>query len=386
MNVIQARFRLGTRPRNHSVDSRHDRTTLAIAVFMLTLCLLAFQSAHPSDRAPSAHLGEYPGQHWTQVNKPEDRGWSSQKLAAAKVYSDSIDTAAVIIVDDGVIVTQWGETSRNFNVHSIRKSFLSALYGIAVAKGEINPYATLSQLGIDDNEPSLTLEEKQARVIDLLKARSGIYHAALYETPAMKAEKPARGSHPPRSFWAYNNWDFNALGTIYETATHDSIYHSFDERIARHIGMEDFSFKDQEYVTGPDSIHRAYPFRMTARDMARFGLLYLRSGRWRGGQIVPPIWVRESTTAYSVADGNVRDHYSGYGYLWWVAVNGNHYPNVDLPDGSFSAWGSGGHFIAVIPALQLVVVHRVDTDNPEKKVTLDQFGELLRLILAAKKS
>jgi CubicO group peptidase (beta-lactamase class C family) len=291
----------------------------------------------------------------------------------------------VIIVDDGVIVNQWGETSRSFNVHSIRKSFLSALYGIAVAKGEINLYATLGQLGIDDNEPSLTLEEKQARVIDLLKARSGIYHAALYETPAMKAEKPVRGSHPPRSFWAYNNWDFNALGAIYETATHDSIYHSFDERIARHIGMEEFGFKDQEYVTGPDSIHRAYPFRMTARDMARFGLLYLRSGRWRGRQIVPPIWVRESTTAYSVADGNVRDHYSGYGYLWWVAVNGNHYPNVELPDGSFSAWGSGGHFIAVIPALQLVVVHRVNTDDPQKKVTLDQFGELLRLILAAKK-
>jgi CubicO group peptidase (beta-lactamase class C family) len=296
MNVFQARFRLGSRLRN--LDSRRDCTTLLITVFMLALCFLAFQSAHSSDRAPSAHHGEYPGQHWTQVNKPEDRGWSSQKLAAAKVYSDSIDTAAVIIVDDGVIVTQWGETSRSFNVHSIRKSLLSALYGIAVAKGEINLYATLGQLGIDDNEPSLTLEEKQARVIDLLKARSGIYHAALYETPAMKAEKPVRGSHPPRSFWAYNNWDFNALGTIYETATHDSIYHSFDERIARHIGMEDFSFEDQEYVTGPDSIHRAYPFRMTARDMARFGLLYLRSGRWRGRQIVPPIWVRESTTAY----------------------------------------------------------------------------------------
>jgi CubicO group peptidase (beta-lactamase class C family) len=137
---------------------------------------------------PSAHHGEYPGQHWTQVNKPEDRGWSSQRLAAAKVYSDSIDTAAVIIVDDGVNVTQWGETSRSFNVHSIRKSLLSALYGIAVAKGEINLYATLGQLGIDDNEPSLTLEEKQARVIDLLKARSGIYHAALYETPAMNGE------------------------------------------------------------------------------------------------------------------------------------------------------------------------------------------------------
>jgi CubicO group peptidase (beta-lactamase class C family) len=102
-------------------------------------------------------------------------------------------------------------------------------------------------------------------------------------------------------------------------------------------------------------------------------------------QIIPAQWVRDSTTAYSVADGNARDNYSGYGYLWRVAVNGNHYPKVEVPDGSFSAWGAGGHFIAVIPAYNIVVVHRVNTDDPAKKVTLEQFGELLRLILTARK-
>jgi CubicO group peptidase (beta-lactamase class C family) len=352
---------------------------------VVLLALLALPVARAAENAQRAKHSEYPGQHWKQLSKPEDRGWSSEKLAIAKAYADSIDTAAVIVVDEGVIVSQWGETTKKFNVHSIRKSFLSALYGIAVAKREINLNSTLEELGIVDNEPSLTAEEKRARVIDLLKARSGIYHAALYETPEMKAEKPARGSHPPRSFWYYNNWDFNALGTIYEKLTGDSIYHSFDAQIAHPIGMEDYDHKEQEYFTGPDSIHRAYPFRMSARDMARFGLLYLRAGAWRGTQVVPATWVRDSTTAYSVADGNVRDGYSGYGYLWWVAVNGNHYPKVDLPDGSFSAWGAGGHFIAVMPALNLVVVHRVNTDDPAKKVTLAQFGELLHLILDAKK-
>ncbi|HJY90568.1 MAG TPA: hypothetical protein VJ255_09830 [Candidatus Acidoferrum sp.] len=48
-------------------------------------------------------------------------------MAAAKSYADSIDTAAVVIVDDGTIVSQWGETTIKFNVHSIRKSLLSAL-------------------------------------------------------------------------------------------------------------------------------------------------------------------------------------------------------------------------------------------------------------------
>jgi CubicO group peptidase (beta-lactamase class C family) len=356
----------------------HTAVISCLALVILSACQL-------DERARGAARDNWPGTHWTEALRPEERGWSTEGLDAAKAYADSIDTAAVIIVDDGIIVRQWGTTSTKLNVHSIRKSLLSGLYGIAVEKGQIDLNATLGQLGIDDNPPSLTPGEKQARVIDLLKARSGVYHAALYETPAMKAEKPPRGSHPPRSFWSYNNWDFNALGSIYEQLTHDSIYNAFDVHIAQRIGMEDYDPKEQQYVTGPDSIHRAYPFRMSARDLARFGLLYLRGGLWRNTRIIPSAWVRASTTTYSVADGNARDGYSGYGYLWWVAVNGNHYPNVELPDGSFSAWGSGGHFVAVIPAFKLVVVHRVNTDDPSKKVTLEQFGELLRLILASKR-
>ena len=147
--------------------------------------------------------------------------------------------------------------------------------------------------------------------------------------------------------------------------------------------MEDYDPKEQQYVAGPDSIHRSYQFRMSARDIPRFGLLYLRNGKWRDTQMVPAQWLRDSTTAYSV---NARDNYSGYGYLWWAAVNGNHYPKVDLPDGSFSAWGAGGHFIAVIPALNVLVVHRANTDDPVKTVTLEQLGRLLRLILDAKEA
>src|SRR5262249_26784924 len=204
------------------------------------------------------------------------------------------------------IVSQWGAVTTKFNVHSIRKSLLSALYGIAVANGQIDLNSTLEQLGIDDNEPSLTPQEKQARVIDLLKARSGIYHAALYETPAMKAKNPPRGSPPPRSFWSYNNWDFNALGTIYEQPTHDTIYHAFDVQIAQRIGMEDYDPKEQQYVTGPDSIHRAYPFRMSARDMARFGLLYLRRGRGGGVPPLPPQGGGGSPAARFCAGGQRR--------------------------------------------------------------------------------
>ena len=63
-------------------------------------------------------------------------------------------------------------------------------------------------------KPKLTLEEKEATVRDLLVARSGVYHIAQEEAPAMAAARPKRNSHPHGTFWYYNNWDFNALGTI----------------------------------------------------------------------------------------------------------------------------------------------------------------------------
>ncbi|MDQ3272913.1 MAG: beta-lactamase family protein [Pseudomonadota bacterium] len=322
----------------------------------------------------------YPGASWQGVTAPEALGWSREKLQVARQYAETIDSAAVMLIVNGQVLDEWGHTGTRYNVHSIRKSFLSGLIGIAVEEGRMALGSTLAQLGIDDNPPSLTAMEKQATVGDLIKARSGIYHAALYETPGMAARRPQRGSHAPGTFWYYNNWDFNALGTIYEQNTKGKIFEQFKARIAGPLGMEDFRLSDGEYVSGPSSDHRAYPFRMTARDMARFGLLFLRDGRWRGQQIVPAAWVKESTSVYSDAELD-----GGYGYMWWVAKDGRHLPSVRLPEGSFSAQGHGGHLILVIPPLDLVIVHRVDTDRPGKQVSDPQLGELVRLILAAKK-
>jgi CubicO group peptidase (beta-lactamase class C family) len=112
--------------------------------------------------------------------------------------------------------------------------------------------------------------------------------------------------------------------------------------------------------------------------------LYLRKGMWNGTQVVPRRWIQESTTAYSVADGNQSYGYTGYGYLWWVAINGNHIPNATLQDGTFSAQGYRGHYIVVIPTLDVVVVHRVNTDIAGTNVDLAQFGRLLQLILDAR--
>ena len=179
----------------------------------------------------------YPGQHWEHLSSPEAVGWSSAKLERAQEYSDSIGSAAVMIIHDGRILDQWGDTSRRFEAHSMRKSLLSSLYGIHVHEGHIDLDATLEELGIDDKEP-LTPTEKQATIRHLLQARSGIYLASLYGDDSF--DGPARGSHAPGTFHFYNNWDFNALGTIFEQLTRKKIFEEFKSRIADPLGMEDF--------------------------------------------------------------------------------------------------------------------------------------------------
>lgn len=320
-----------------------------------------------------------PGKSWERAPSPESLGWSTDKLQLARDYAATIQTAAVTIVVDGVVLDEWGETTKRFKVHSIRKSFLSALYGVQVKEGRIRLTATLAELGVDDNEPRLTAIEKQATVGDLLKARSGIYHAALYETPGMAMSRPARGSYPPGTFWYYNNWDFNALGTIYEQLTKTTVFDDFKQRIAEPLDMEDFRHEDGTHVRGDASIHAAYAFRMTARDMARFGLLYLHGGRWRERQVVPREWVAESTRAYSSLG-----QAGGYGYMWWVSAGGPHFTSAFFKGEVFSAQGAGGHYIVVVPYLDLVVVHRVNTDVQGRQVTNSQFGHLIQLIMNAK--
>jgi CubicO group peptidase (beta-lactamase class C family) len=306
----------------------------------------------------------FPGKEWERRRGPN---WSAAKLKEAREFTSVLKTAGVMIVQDGAIVDEWGDTTKEYMCHSMRKSFLSALYGIQVAAGRIDLEKTLADLDIDDNAPALLPTEKQASVHDLLKARSGIYHPALYETPGMRAARPLRGSHAPGTYWYYNNWDFNALGTIYEKLTGEKIHESFERRIAQAIGMQDWTAKDGSYVTGADSIHPAYPFVMSARDLARFGHLYLSKGRWNGRQIVPESWVRASVAPYSDASTVGAD---GYGYMWWVDKNW------------YSARGAGGHYIAVAPAMNLVVVHRVDTFE-NHSVSGRDFTRLLNMIVEA---
>jgi CubicO group peptidase (beta-lactamase class C family) len=309
-----------------------------------------------------------------QSADPGTTEWVTESRKSVQDYGRSIKPTAVMVVHVDRVVASFGDVRRKVNMQSVRKSILSALYGIAVSEGRINLTDTLAKLGIDDNSPSLTETERQATVRDLLMARSGVYHPAAYEDADMQAKRPARGSHVAGSFWYYNNWDFNALGSIYRRATGEDIFQSFERRIAGPIGMEDFRARDGRYVTEPQSIHQAYPFSLSARDAARFGLLFLNRGQWRGRQIIPDSWIKESTANYSQTDRLER----GYGYLWWTLDPGQWGANAII------AAGTGGQIITVIPSKQLVAVENVDPgQNPQGVRTLWFIDLVSKIAIAA---
>jgi CubicO group peptidase (beta-lactamase class C family) len=377
---------------------RHSPARSLICLFCCLSIVLFADAGRQSGLVQSKSEETFPGKSWQPLSSSEKPKWSAGKLAAAQAYAnaDSIHTSAVMVVQGGEVVDQWGDINQKIDCYSIRKSLLSALYGIYSAEGAIDINQTLEQLGIDDSPDLLTKEEKQARVVDLLRARSGVYHKVDFETESMQKSRPPRGSHLPGTFWYYNNWDFNVLGTIFEKRTGMKIGDAFYQRIAKPIGMEDFQPSDVFYFGGPLSIHPAYHFEITARDMARFGLLYLRRGRWNGKQIVPEPWIEKSSHASEMVKSDGADH-GGYEYLWWVDYGGVHFPEVSLP-GIYSARGNGAHYIFIIPTLDMVIVHRTDNDPPVKDAKTiteianraspasenrAQFGHLVKLILDA---
>ena len=94
----------------------------------------------------------------------------------------------------------------------------------------------------------------------------------------------------------------------------------------------------------------------TARDMAKFGLLYLNNGEYEGNQIIPADWVHDSLQPYTEDAWDIRigPHIRdiGYGYQWWSGRSGDHHYNF--------AWGHGGQLIVLLDELDMVVVVTAD--------------------------
>jgi CubicO group peptidase (beta-lactamase class C family) len=334
--------------------------------FLARACLCLVLAGFP------AWAGDgFPGKTWEQAASAEAAGWSEAKLAAADSYAGKLQTDAYLLVDHGLIVHRYGDCAKPINIHSMRKSILSVLMGIYSDRGKVVLGKTLADLDIND-KVKLTAAERQATVQQLLQARSGVYLPAAYETRDMAEARPARGSFPPGAHWYYNNWDFNALGTIFKTFTGKNVFEALDDDLAKPLQFEDFNkARDTQFWFEPQSEHPAYLMRLSAGDMARIGLLMARDGKWKDQQIVSAGWVTESTRSYSDTGNPGR----GYGYLWWVRP-GTH---------GYSANGHKGQILIVNPASDVIIVHLVDTDHgSRRKVSNGQLSMLLQLIMSAK--
>ncbi|MEA3477618.1 MAG: serine hydrolase [Bacteroidota bacterium] len=310
--------------------------------------------------------------HQFNYSEPEQMGFSSVKLDSLKIHLEESGASSMLLLVKGEVIFDWGSTDRKHTIHSIRKCLLNSLFGIAVSEGIIDTAMTLRELEIDDIDPGLSGNELDARIIDLLKSRSGVYHRAAAVSEGMLRAMPERDSHLPGEHFYYNNWDFNVLGFILEQKTGKSIYDLFMEQIAIPLGMHDYQGKyttidaEEEGVEIPDtdgfyqyekskSKYPAYHFRMSARDLALYGQLYLQKGEWEGTQIVPADWIEVSTYPWSVYN---PDYGLARGMLWGVIL-----PRDEQGTSSYYHTGAGIHMLGVYPASGLVLVHRVDTEN-----------------------
>ncbi|MFC1593301.1 serine hydrolase domain-containing protein [Candidatus Neomarinimicrobiota bacterium] len=316
-----------------------------------------------------------------QSISPAEAGFSSTKLEEVKDFAQSHNYTGIVAVYDGDVFFSWGNVTYNYKCHSIRKPLLGSLYGIQIDNGNIDISNTLEDLGIDDSPNALTEPEKQATIRDLLKSMSGVYIEAAYETQGAKDTRPERGSHDPGTYFYYNNWDFNTLGTIFEEETGTAIFEEFKNQIAGPIGMEDFNVNNCEYIYELDlSQHPAYTFRMSTRDMARFGVLHQQDGNWDGDQIISNNWISESTTTYAIGDSTLG---LGYGYLWATIPEGSPASQIIGTTGYYHS-GAGGHLLLVLPSMKLVIVERINTDGNYVVDPGDAMMQIAKMIIDAK--
>jgi CubicO group peptidase (beta-lactamase class C family) len=278
-------------------------------------------------------------------------------------------TRATVVVHRGRLVAErygdrtdaWGEITGDpvtagtpLISWSMAKSMLHAVVGMLVEEGrlELDAPADVPEWRRTDGDPraGITLEH-------LLTMRDGLDFAEDYvdagrshvmemlfgsgagDTAGYAASRPL--AHDPGTTFNYSSGTTNIVsGIVRRTLDGEQAYRAFlHDRLFGAIGMRT---ADPRFDDAGTWIASSYVWA-TARDMARFGLLYVRDGVWDGQRLLPVGWVDHGRRARSVDPTDGRT----YGAHWWVVGD-------DL--GTFWANGYEGQSIIVCPALDLVVV------------------------------
>jgi CubicO group peptidase (beta-lactamase class C family) len=327
----------------------------------LILSMLAGCDGLPDEEPDAVDYTPLPGDDW-ELSTPDAQGLDP--MLVAEMYQDAADLEtlySLLVVKNGYLVAEKyfheGAVDQKDRLQSVTKSFTSAMVGIALEQGCLS---SVDQKMLDffpEVADQITDPRKeQITIRDLLEMRAGYPReeddAALWDGLLSGHYPPLVAAFPlvsdPGTRFHYSNLSSNWLGIIVDRACGMSLKAYAEEHLFAPLGVEPGEWgQDAEgHNNGCGDLH------LTARDAAKFGLLYLDDGVYEGDQIVPADWVHDSLQTYSVNEaftkrvGRFRD--IGYGYQWWSANAGGHHVNF--------AWGHGGQLIVLVDDFDLVVV------------------------------
>ncbi len=321
-----------------------------------------------------------PGDAWATIT-PHDAGWDSKALDAALSWAGDRNTTAVVILSGGRILAEryWAAGSPRLaaDVASAQKSVTSLLVGLAQEQGLVSIADPVSKhLGRGwSRAPSA--KEDLITLRHLLTMTSGLTDRLEYAADAGNT-------------WYYNNAAYHQLKRAIERASHRSIDDLTTSAISGRVGFDAVTWRSRPTMQLPDGSPMS-ALLMSARDMARFGLLALAGATW-GGQ---PVLTDRSYFADSIAPSQSLN--PSYGYLWWLNGQASHMlpgPNPPLDQGPlvpaapadmYAAMGAGDNRIYVAPGLALVVVRQGSSASDPSAAARSPFdnGFWSRLMKAA---
>jgi len=345
----------------------------------------------------------FPGDDWQQA-RPEAQGVDSSQLKEAVSYlrenSGSDGVKELVIVRNGYMIWKGPDINKMHGVWSLTKSFTSTVLGLLIDDGK----ATLDTLA-KDYVPSMAASYPDITLRHFTTMTSGYYAVGDKTTgsykhgPSSTPFKPAPTPlfEPPGSRYAYWDSAMNQFANVLTRIADEPIEDVLKRRIADPIGMNrskwdwgDFGEVDGIVVNGGSGNSNKHMF-ISARELARFGHLFLNRGRWKDKQLISAAWVDAATKSHVPASMPLEelsgaDGRGTYGYNWWVngvkADGKRKWP--DAPAGTYSASGYNNNDIFVIGDWNMVIV-RLGLDQRDFPITdaiyntfLKKVGEAIR--------
>jgi CubicO group peptidase (beta-lactamase class C family) len=290
-----------------------------------------------------------------------------QHLDAAFADESIAITDAVLIVQGGRIrYERYGAglgAENTFSSWSKAKSITQALVGLAAAEGRLDVHApTGIPAWQGDGRSAITLDQ-------LLRMSSGLkfvedyvpgsvsdviemlFGAGKEDVAAYAMAQPL--AHAPNTVWSYASGTTNIVARLLQDAlglNGEAFEAHMRKVLFAPLGM---TSPLPKFDAAGTFIGSSFCF-CTARDFARFGLLYLRGGAWEDRQLLPAAWVDYARTPTPVPATEEQ----GYGAHWWLGLGG---------PGSFSANGYDGQFTLLVPDLDLVMVRHGRTPLEKKE-------------------